>query len=93
VTAPDSQNATLTVTANSVEYDIPNTVETERDILRAIGCDPAHYALYWDEDVETLGPEQRVGAYEDDSHYDAPPVVVSEGDRFVVIPKTANGGG
>ena len=85
----------LTVVINGQEYEIPNTVETELDILRAVQFDPNVYALYWDEDVETLGPEQRAGAWEDDlpdSLYNAPPVVVSEGDEFVVVPKTTNGG-
>jgi sulfur carrier protein ThiS len=81
----------ITIVVNEQEYDIPNTVETEPDILRAIQFDPNQYALYWDEDVQTLGEEQRAGAWEDDL-YNAPPVVVSEGDEFVVVPKTTNGG-
>ena len=84
--------ATLTIVVNGQEYEIPNTVETEPEILREIQFDPNVYALYWDEDVETLGEDQRAGAWEDDL-YDAPPVVVSEGDEFVVVPKQTSGGG
>lgn len=82
----------LTIVVDGQEYDIPNTVSTEPEILRAIQYDPNRYALYWDEDVQRLGPEQRAGAWEDDL-YNAPPVVISEGDEFVVIPKSATDGG
>lgn len=87
-----SDTGMLRVEINGRSYEIPNTVETEPEILRAVQLDPNIYALYRDADVETLGPEQRAGAWEDDP-YDAPPVVVSDGDEFAVIPKTTTGGG
>ena len=83
---------TLHIIINGQGYDIPDTVTTEPEILQAVQFNPNYYALYRNEDVETLGPEQRAGAWEDDL-YNAPPVVISDGDEFVVIPKTTNGGG
>ena len=88
----NTTDATLTIIVNGQEYEIPNTVETEPEILRAMQFDPNVYALYWDEDVETLDEDQRAGAWEGDL-YDAPPVVVSEDDEFVVVPKQTTGGG
>ena len=84
---------TIEIVVSGVEYAIPNTVVTERDILRAVDLDPATYKLYWDADVESLGPEQRVGAWEDGDHYDAPPVVVDVGDEFVAVPRYTEDGG
>lgn len=81
---------TLTITANGAEYEIPNTVETEADILRAIDFDPAGYRLYRDEDVQELGPEQLVGK-PNQTHL-TEPVVVSGGDEFVVVPRYATDG-
>lgn len=87
-----SDTGMLRIEINGQSYDVPRTVTTEPEILRAVQLDPNIYALYRDEDVEALGPEQRAGEWEDDP-YDAPPVVVSDGDEFVVVPKTATGGG
>jgi hypothetical protein len=75
----------LTITLNDAQHTIPNTVETEADILRAVDLDPAGYRLYRDADVETLGPEQLVG--EPGQTHLSDPVVVSEGDEFVAIPR------
>lgn len=75
----------LTIHLNGVEHTIPNTVETEADILRAVDLDPAGYRLYRDEDVETLGPEQLVGEVGQTHLTD--PVVVSDGDEFVAVPR------
>jgi len=86
-----TDNDRLSITVNGQEYQIPNTVATEPEILRAIQFDPNDYALYWDADKDTLTDEDRAGAWEDDL-YDPPPVVVSDGDEFVVIPKAASGG-
>ena len=83
---------TVEIVVNGQEYDVPKTATTEPEILSAIKLDQNQYSLYWDEDVEKLGPEQRAGAWEDDL-YNAPPVVISEGDEFVVIPKTTTDGG
>ena len=84
----------IEVVVNGQSYDVPNTASTEPEILSAIQFDQNRYALYWDEDVETLGPEQRVGAWEDGFPQEpAPPVVISEGDEFVVVPKTTTDGG
>lgn len=87
----ESDTGMLRVEINGRSYEIPNTVETEPDILRAVQLNPNIYALYRDEDVAELGPEQRAGAWEDDL-YDAPPVVVEEGDEFVAVQKTTEGG-
>jgi len=73
---------TLAIVVNAVEYDIPNTVQTERDILRAVDLDPSHYALYWDADVETLGPEQRAGAYDGDHYMYVPRMWLFDEVRF-----------
>ena len=78
----------LTIYLNGAEHAIPNTVETEADILRAVNLDPAGYRLYRDEDVETLGPEQLVG--EPGQTHLTDLVVVSEGDEFVAIPRWCN---
>lgn len=80
----------IEINVNGRTETIPRTVQTERDILRAIDYDPAYYALYRDTGGE-IDASDRAGAYEDD-HYNAPPVVVSDGDSFVVIPKQCNGG-
>lgn len=77
--------AQLTIYLNKAEHTIPNTVETEADILRAVNLDPAGYRLYRDEDVETLGPEQLVG--EPGQTHLTEIVVLSEGDEFVAIPR------
>jgi hypothetical protein len=81
----DSGMKRLTIHLNGVEHTIPNTVETEGDILRAVDLDPAGYRLYRDADVETLGPEQLVGK-KGQTHL-TEPVVVSDGDEFVAIPR------
>ena len=88
----NSEPETIEIVVNGQTYDVPNTVTTEPEILSAIQFDQNRYALYWDEDVGTLGPEQRAGAWENDP-YNAPPVVISDGDEFVVIPKTTTDGG
>lgn len=86
-----SDSERLTIVVDGQEYQIPSTVETERDILRAIQYDPNVYALYRDADKETLTDDDRAGAWEDDP-YNAPSVVVSDGDGFVVIPKEVTDG-
>jgi hypothetical protein len=75
----------LTVTLNGAEHTVPNTVETEADMLRAVDLDPAGYRLYRDAVVETLGPDQLVGKPGQTHLTD--PVVVSEGDEFVAVPR------
>jgi hypothetical protein len=75
----------LTIHLNGAKHTVPNTVETEADILRAVDLDPAGYRLYRDAGVETLGPEQLVG--EPGQTHLSDPVVVSEGDEFVAIPR------
>ena len=80
----------LTISLNGVEHEIPNTVETEADVLRAVDLDPAGYRLYRDADVRTLGAEQLVGTPGQTHLTD--PVVVSDGDEFVAVPRYAGGG-
>jgi hypothetical protein len=75
----------LTISLNGAEHTVPDTVETEADLLRAVDLDPAGYRLYRDADVETLGVEQLVGK-PGQTHL-SDPVVVSEGDEFVAIPR------
>lgn len=76
----------LTIRLNGAEHEIPITVVTEADVLRAVDLDPAGYRLYRDEDTRTLGPEQLVGE-PGQTHLDSP-VVVSDGDEFVAMPRT-----
>jgi len=81
--ASDRESVTLTIYLNDAEHEVPATVETVADLLRAVDLDPDGYRLYRDEDVETLGAEQRVRD-EDDIH-GLTPVVVSDGDGFVAV--------
>jgi hypothetical protein len=80
----------LTINLNGAEHKIPATVETEADVLRAVDLDPAGYRLYRDMNVETLGEEQLVG--EQGQTHLTDPVVVSEDDEFVAIPRQCNDG-
>ena len=80
----------LDIRVNGLTFTIPNTVETASDILEETGFNPNNSALYIDTGGETLSQEQQV--YPNNSGSDADPVVVDDGDTFVVIPQSTTGG-
>lgn len=87
-----TESGQLTVYLNSAEHTIPNTVETVADLHRALDLHHEIYYLYRDEDVETLGKEQRLRESRDADPHAQEPVVVSDGDEFVAVQQTVVGG-
>lgn len=82
----------ITVFVNGKEHEIPRDVTTEPEICSALLLNQNVYALYWDSDKRELTEDDRLGAWEDDL-YNAPPVVLSDGDEIIAVPKTCSGGG
>lgn len=83
-------NERLAILLNGSEHTIPNGVETVADLLRAVDLDPAGYELYRDENVETLGPDQR--CRDGDDPHGLTAVDMSDSDEFVAIPRVVQNG-
>lgn len=76
---------TLLITVNNTEVGVPNDFgSTPREFLTALGWSEAkEYDVYRDSMGAKLDEDDRCGE----------PMVVSEGDAFVVVPRYVDDGG
>ena len=72
-------DATLAVTVNGKEEQVPNTVETLSELLESVGYHDREYTVY------------RLDGG-DEVHITGEMFVFDEGDEFVIVPKYVTGG-